>query len=174
MLPPMAERSSTPQVAVFDAVEDQQRLITATLRVLGCRVHVLIPGPTGMADIIEQLERHGPFDAILWDLSPVLRASCDDLTSLWDRGAFARSGLVITTTEEPLVAPMLGPLSAQAQVLAQPYTFTRLMQAVDAAGADGARRALAGSHAGALAGPLAGAAAEATPALCRLRPRPVL
>lgn len=90
------------------------------------------------------------------------------------RGVGTESGLVITTTEEPLVGPMLGALNAQAQILAKPCTFAALMQAVDAAGADGARRELATADVGAATGVLVGAAAEASPALCRLRPRPVM
>ena len=93
----MPERSSHATVAVFDALEDQQQLTTATLRVLGCRVHPLNPGDNGLQDVVDQLEREGPFDVVLWDLPHAPRAPCEEFGDLYRRGAFASSGVVVTT-----------------------------------------------------------------------------
>jgi hypothetical protein len=147
MLVGMPERSSHAKVAVFDTLEDQQQLTTATLRVLGCRVHPLNPGDNGLRDVVDQLEREGPFDVVLWDLPHALRAPCDEFGELFQRGAFAASGVVITTADRDGLQPMLDAWSAEPAILARPYTFTALMQAIDTARAAGERaRARAATH----------------------------
>jgi hypothetical protein len=156
----MPERSSHAKVAVFDALEDQQQLTTATLRVLGCRVHPLNPGENGLQDVVDQLEREGPFDVVLWDLPHALRAPCEEFGHLYRRGSFASSGVVVTTTDPARLQPMLDKWSGDVAILARPYSFTALMRAVNTGRAAGERAgAIADRHPDAAACRLAQVAA---------------
>ena len=130
MLVAMSPRASTPTVAVFDAIQDQLHLTTATLRVLGCRVQPLLPGANGLQDVADQLQRDGPFDVVLWDLPHALHGPCEDLRGLWHSGTFASSGVVVTTADRDRLQPMLETWSGRPAILGRPYTFTSLMKAI--------------------------------------------
>lgn len=153
-------RVPNPRVAVFDAIDDQLQLTTATLRVLGCQVHRLTKGDNGLEDVADQLQRAGPFDVVLWDIPQALRAPCDELEGMSHRGAFGNSGVIVTTADRDRLQPVLDTSGART-ILGRPYTFTALMQAVDAAASKGR---------------LLPIGREAAPALvaCRLNPMPAL
>lgn len=123
-----------PNVAVIDPSTDRQLLLTATLRVLGCRVHPIDCSGQHPDDLARQLSVRGPFQVVVWDVSqpaqPQLGSAMPTPSGV---SAFGRSGVIVAATDAKQAEEAVGPPNEQARVLIKPFTTVALMAAVRAA-----------------------------------------
>jgi len=122
-----------PNIAVLDSSADRQVLLTATLRVLGCRVHPIDCSGQHPDDLARQLSVRGPFQVVVWDVSQAQYGAPGAMPAPEGIGAFGRSGVVVAATDARQAEDVAGPPSDQARVLLKPFTTVALMAAVRAA-----------------------------------------
>jgi hypothetical protein len=122
-----------PTVAIIDLLPGQHRLLTATLRSLGCEVSLIDCSGHWPASLDEQLAAQGPFDVVFWDMSAGVPAHPWAEALAGGAGSFGKSGIVIATSQEhPMPQPRQDP-DERTQMLLMPFTPVTLMAAVNAA-----------------------------------------
>lgn len=121
-----------PNIAVLDASADRRLLLTATLRVLGCRVHPVDWSGQHPDELAQQLSTRGPFQVVVWDVTqPAQPQPPSAMPSPDGLGAFGHSGVVVAATDAMQAEVAVGaPTTGQARVLIKPFTTVQLMAAV--------------------------------------------
>jgi hypothetical protein len=125
---------AVPNIAVLDPSADRQVLLTATLRVLGCRVHPIDCSGQHPDDLARQLSVGGPFQVVVWDVSQPAQSHAPSAMPTPDGiAAFGRSGVIVAASDAKEAEDIAGHLNDQARVLLKPFTTVALMAAVRAA-----------------------------------------
>jgi hypothetical protein len=113
---------------MFEGNEDQREMVRTALEVMTPHMRAApCCDPTDDPPVVRARLASAHADLVVWDASPATAHTCEVLESLLQQRVFACCGLVVTTTNEPLVRSFLGAAAGGIPIVQKPYPLEHLL-----------------------------------------------